>query len=669
MCGISGYSSYTGSIASAREIEAMTRALEHRGPDDEGIALIDPESGRAFDLRTRDTAQGVALATPERRGGGGPKPHRIALGHRRFSIVDLSPAGHQPFWTADRSVCVSFNGEIYNYVELRRQLENLGHVFRTQSDTEVLACAYLEWGTAAFERFCGFWALALYDARRRQVLLARDRVGKAALYLAKLRGRIWWSSEIAGLAAGFGDALLTVRPQAVANFVVHAWRDDGDQTFYSEVESFPRASFAWLQADGSFSPQRYWAIPRQRLREEEITPEEAAGELRARLAEALRVRLRADVPVGIELSGGMDSSALLAIAASNGHDLNAFTIRYPGSGADEEPFARMVWERYKDRVAFNVCEMPTQDFFESEQSTLAAVRRMGEPFHSPSMLANQQIWRDMRAQGIRVSINGGAGDELFAGYSGVYFEPYLWELLRSGQFARYQHEATSCSEAPAKPFGKAWLGRLWRTAHFGLDLRRGATRAAGPWQRAVRAGLNEGLAPDERAPLRLDELLVEQMGDRQMNYWLRSGHHSHMGIPIEVRSPFLDHHVVEHAFQLPASYLIRDGWFKWLLRRATEDLLPDEIVWRASKRGFPFPFATWLRDSKPHFFSLVNGLASDLEVSGIDLARLRVQYDEMVRTDPRMLWRLMSVCLWKRSALDQPAYSAYRAYPASNECR
>jgi asparagine synthase (glutamine-hydrolysing) len=162
--------------------------------------------------------------------------------------------------------------------------------------------------------------------------------------------------------------------------------------------------------------------------------------------------------------------------------------------------------------------------------------------------------------------------------------------------------------------------------------------------------------PDERTSLRFEELLIEQMGDRQMNYWLRSGHHSHMSIPIEVRSPFLDHRVVEHSFRLPQSYLIRDGWLKWLLRRATQELLPEEIVWRANKRGFPFPFESWLRDSKPHFFALVDGL----RVPGIDLARLRAQYDPMVRSDPRMLWRFMSVCLWQRGGL---------GHTSANECR
>jgi asparagine synthase (glutamine-hydrolysing) len=360
----------------------------------------------------------------------------------------------------------------------------------------------------------------------------------------------------------------------------------------------------------------------------------------------------------------MDSSALLAIAASNGHDLKAFTIGFPDAEADEEPYARMVWERYKDRVDLTVSDMRVEKLFhggDSADGALAAVNGMGEPFHSPSMLANQQIWRDMRRRGIRVSINGGAGDELLAGYSGVHFQPYLWDLLRSGRFGRYHREAVSCSEAPTAAFSQAYFGRLLRVARFGLQtsfLHQAASNAR-VRQRAIDAGLDPGMAPDLRRPLALERLLVEQMGDRQMNYWLRSGHQSHMSIPIEVRAPFLDHRVVEHAFLLPTRYLIRDGWLKWILRHATRDLLPAEILWRANKAGFPFPFASWLRDSKRPFLAIAKGSGA-ASMAGIDLRRLEARYDELIQVDPHMLWRLMSVCLWWQRCA--------RASTASNEC-
>jgi asparagine synthase (glutamine-hydrolysing) len=640
MCGIAGYYSASRDVVGTEEIIGMTRALARRGPDDEGIALIAPEIEVSRHLVTDATAPGVEGEEPIE--SAADWPHRIALGHRRFSIIDLSPAAHQPFRTSDGSICLAFNGEIYNYVELRRELEGLGHSFGTTSDTEVLAEAYLEWGTEAFSRFCGFWALALYDARRRGLLLARDRIGKAPLYIARSRGRLWWSSEITSLITGAGPTVASVNDKAIANFVVRNWRDVHDQTFYRDITTFPRASFAWVDKDGSLKATRFWSLPITRLDESEISEKEAATQLRDHLAEALRIRLRADVPVGFELSGGMDSSALLAIAASRGSKLRAFTMGYPGQDADEVAYARKAWERYKANVEFTISEQRLEDFF---QRADYMVGRMGEPFHSPVLLSNQQIWADMKTRGIRVSINGAAGDELLAGYAGVYFIPYLWTLLSSRRVRRFHYEATSFSERPADPFSRGYFIRALKAVNSGLQtagLRRLAFASARAHRRALDAGLTSLLEPDFRPVVGLEELLREEMTDWRMNYWMRSGNQSFMSLPIEVRFPFLDHRVVEFAFSLPPGYLIRDGWMKWILRRATEDILPSETTRRAIKVGFPFPLGPWLQESKAQFFSIMRGT----EIPAIDLNRFEEAYDHVSQADPALAWRIMSVSLW-----------------------
>jgi asparagine synthase (glutamine-hydrolysing) len=651
MCGIAGYCSLARDALATEEVVRMTRALAGRGPDDEGITLLAPDRQASRDLVTRATASGVLVK--ERIEEAAEWPHQIALGHRRFSIVDLSPAAHQPFWTSDRSVCVTFNGEIYNYVELRKELEDLGHSFRTTSDTEVLGEAFLEWGAEAFSRFCGFWALALYDARRRGLLLARDRIGKAPLYVARSGGRLWWSSEIPSLITGAGPGVTSVNDQAIANFVVRNWRDVHDQTFYEEITTFPRASFAWVAEDGNLAPTSYWSLPTNRFSEREISQGEAAIELRERLAEALRIRIRADVPVGFELSGGMDSSALLAITASGGEKVRAFTMGYPGLDADEVPYARKVWELYKDNVEFNISDQHLEDFF---QRADYIVGRMAEPFHSPVLLSNQEIWADMRARGMRVSINGAAGDELLAGYAGVYFVPYLWTLLSRGRIGRFHREATAFSEDPAAPLSPAYLTRGLKAVNSGLQtggLHRLAFAAGRMQRRAFDAGLNRSLEPEFRPVVGLEGLLREEMTDWRMNYWMRSGHQSFMSLPIEVRFPFLDHRVVELAFSLPPGYLIRDGWMKWILRKATEDILPIETIRRPTKAGFPFPLAPWLQESKARFFSIMWGT----EFAAIDLKRFEETYDHVSQTDPALAWRMISVSLWwKKCVLGEPLH-------------
>ena len=575
MCGISGYFSVDREVGTDETIRRMTRTVEHRGPDDEGIVLLAPQRGEVRNLYTSDTTSretGSSLAP-----AGHPWSHRAAFGHRRFSIVDLSPGGHQPFWSSDETVCVSFNGELYNYVELRQELEKLGHRFRTTSDTEVLAESYLRWGTDAFERFVGFWALALYDARTGRVLLARDRLGKASLYVTRVDGRLWWSSEIKGLVAGVGQRVKEVRDQAVSDFVVRGWRDVYEKTFFEHIDTFPRGSWAWVEPDGSFSPNRYWSVPERRLDKAEISVGEATATLREHLAEALRIRLRADVPVGFELSGGLDSSSLLAVGAERGHRIRAFTIAFPGTAADEEHYARMVHQRYPENVEYNVVKHEVEDFFDSADEIIGI---MDEPFHSPNILSIQRIWQDMRARGIRVTIKGDAGDELFAGYPGVYHSEYLWSLAQSGRLGDLHREITRFSESPTSPMSTDYLRRLASVARAGLRQYGGTPRNAlanrRQMRRALAAGFRSDVLPQSAKAGSVHDILLDRIGDWQMNYWLRVGNLASLAVPIEIRAPFLDHRVVEFVFQLPIDYLIRDGWLKWILRQSMTDRLPPK---------------------------------------------------------------------------------------------
>lgn len=646
MCGITGYFSIDRDVASDDVIRRMTRAVSHRGPDDEGIVLLNTAAGLVRNLRTDATAPGVVDVVPA--GDGTAFPHRIALGHRRFSIIDLSPNAHQPFWSTDGSICVVFNGEIYNYVELRVELEQLGHHFRTTSDTEILAEAFLEWGTDAFSRFVGFWALSLYDARVRRLLLARDRLGKASLYIGPLDGKLWWASEIKGLLAGAGPAIQEVRDQAVSDFLIYSWRDVYEKTFFAKITTFPRASFAWIEPDGSYEPVRYWSVPASRMSENDISPDEAARGLRERLSEAVRVRLRADVPVGFELSGGLDSSTLVALGASQRDRISVFTIAFPGTSADEEPFARKVHERYAANTTYNIVQHQTEDFLDHADYIVGL---MDEPFHSPNVLSIQEIWRQMQTQGIRVSIKGDAGDELFAGYPGVYHAPYLWDLLERGELRRLHQECTSFSEQPSKPFSPAYLRRIGRVLAAGSRLYGGSPRRALARARAMRrvasAGFRSRVGPQSPKVTRLHDILLERIGDWQINQWMRIGNLVSMGVPMEIRAPFLDHRVVEYAFTLPTGYLIRDGWLKWILRHAMKDHLPPEIIWRTNKVGFPFPYRHWLTSSKERFFSMIEGT----DVPYVDLAVLASRYDQLVERDPLLVWRFIMLSLWWKKCI------------------
>ena len=578
--------------------------------------------------------------------------HGIGLGHRRFSIIDPTPAAHQPFWSDDGCVCVSFNGEIYNYVELRSELQTAGSRFTTTSDTEVLVQAYLQWGEACFDRFVGFWALALYDRRRESLLLARDRLGKAPLYIARHGGRLYWASEINSLRTAVGWGAFEVRAQAVADFVTFKLRDVNNLTFFEGIESFPQGTWSWVAEDASLSPQTYWRLPTSRSSEKELPPERAAHELRELLSDSVRLRLRADVPVGVELSGGLDSSSLVATAASNGHSLRAYTVSFPGTPWDEASYAEAVARRWNGAVDYNVIRPGHGDFFENADDFVALLQ---EPFHSPNQFANHQIWQEMASCGLRVSMNGMGGDELFCGYPGVYLIPYLSSLLERGRLVRLHKEAVRFVEQPAAAGTRLYWSRVAKAAFHSAKRRSVRVDQLGAQRRAAAAAapLLSRTEPAMREEAdSIEGLIAKKATDWMLSYWLRVGHQNNMGVPIEVRQPFLDHRVVDFAFSLPVTYFIRDGWLKWILRQSMRDVLPTEVVFRRTKLGFPIPIASWLAKNKESFFLAISETSSPCPY--IDVDALEASYDRMIGIDPNMLWRAMSVCLWwKRCMLGE----------------
>ena len=618
--------------------------MGHRGPDDEGISLIDPDRNVHQDLLTENSDR--RLAGYRRSGEARTIPHRIGIGHRRFSLVDTSPAGHQPFWCPEGRVCVAFNGEIYNYVELREELQHKGFTFHTASDTEVLAMAYLAWGVSCFERFNGFWALALYDQERRQMLLARDRIGKAPLYVTRDDDRLCWASEVKGLLALRGSSGYPVNEQAVVNFVKWHVRDLFHETFYDGITSFPNAAYAWVEADGSYEPVKYWDVPSRRLRAGDISPREARATLRELLGDAVRLRMRADVPVSVQLSGGVDSSTLLALAANGGSRIHAYTVAFPGSEANEEPFARQVADHYRGLVDYSVIELPPDDILDHADSY---IQLMGEPFHSPNQFTNHRVWSTMARQGFRANLYGAGGDEVFAGYSSDYFVPYLRHLLRQGRSARFLREFFLFSEHRPGQMGADYF-------HRASELVRPAAASLLPWaprvyHHLVRGEIQRGwdpfLTPSgvSAHPGPANDLhgrMNDNMSHWLMNYWLRIDNQNSMGVPLELRLPFLDYRVVEFGFTMPMEFLIRDGWMKWLLRCAMEDLLPRDVIWRKRKVGFPFPLKQWLGQFKGRILAMVQPLDSPF----LDMKKLDSGYDTMREQDPTHLWCLISLAMW-----------------------
>lgn len=647
MCGISGYL-VNSRQESAKNLVAMSGAIGQRGPDDEGFMFADIELLSDITFASPRSPLAISQIWPTLPSSHIVPYHQIGMAQVRYSIIDLSPGGHQPMWSTCGNVCLTFNGEIYNYIELRQKLLDYGFSFKTQSDTEVLLLSYLAWGEAAFSQLNGFFAIAIYDKRHQAILLARDRLGKAHLYLTRHSDHsVYWASEIKALLAIGCINRKNINLTAIADFVFFNHRD-WNGTFWADVEDFPPGHFAWINLTQPYSPCCYWRLPSKRWKSEDLSRMQAVKGLTDLLGDALCLRLRADVPVGFELSGGMDSSALVGLTAGLlGKKFPVYTIRFNESYANEEPFARMVADYYPDQIDYRVIEPKKSDFWEEAN---IFVWTQEEPFHSPNLQTNQSLRKIIKSDGMYVVITGAAGDEMLAGYAGDYLGPFLRYLLRNKGFNLFCLELFRNKEISAPNA----IIKLLLDLNFSEESQTILIKKLKGEFGLLKSILSRSIITAPlRSPATIDESsfhgrTAANMTYRLMNYWLRSGFKSDYGIPIETRAPFLDYRVVEYCTQLPPEYLITNGWHKHILRLVSEKYLPPNVVWRQKKMGFPFPYREWLVASR----AIAEKNVRDTDCPFVNINELFLKYDNLVKTAPMTLWRLLSLLLWWKRVIE-----------------
>jgi asparagine synthase (glutamine-hydrolysing) len=569
MCGIAGVLRLDGRPVDRAALERMNRAQAHRGPDGEGLEILGP----------------------------------CGLGHRRLAIVDLSEAGHQPMATADGQLWISYNGEVYDHVELRRTLEGRGHVFRSRTDTEVILAAYREWGTGCFERFNGMWGLALWDASRRRLVLARDRLGIKPLYVARDADRLLFASEVKALLAA-EPALARLDREQVARFVARPALGCGRRSFFEGIESVDPGTVQIHEADGRSRRERFWSfVP--------PPPDESQDERRcvetigARLEDAVRLRFRADVPVGTCLSGGLDSSSIVALAAGRlGKAPDTFSALYDDAGHVERPFVE-VMERHFGLAAHHVQPDGTDLPGVLERITW----HQDAPSSGPGVYSQWHVMRIAQPR-VKVLLDGQGGDEVLGGYTRFY-EPYVRGLLsraRRGDVAAGLEAARAVREIRAAT-GQDPLAGLVRAARRRLSRALPLGAAGGPaTPLATEAGLlvAEDLAGVVRAETGetgirrhsgdpLTDTMWDALTRTSIPTLLHYEDRDSMAFSIEARTPFLDYRLVEAAFTLPTRLKIRGALTKVALRASMEGLLPEPVRDRRDKLGFPTPFARFLR--------------------------------------------------------------------------
>jgi len=613
MCGICGIARSKGTV-DLDLIGSMAQSLRHRGPDDQGL-----------------------WSSPDR---------RVGLGHRRLSIIDLSAAGHQPMQDASGNLSISFNGEIYNYLELREDLARLGHAFHTATDTEVILEAYREWGLDAVKKLNGMFAFALFDLDRRQLFLARDRAGEKPLFYRHARGSLVFGSELKALMKD-PEFDRVIDPFALNQYLAFGYIP-ADSCIFKDVRKLPQgcAMTYDLEAD-AVKVWPYWTLPPP-VNGQPAVEEELLEELERLLLDSVRMRLIADVPVGIMLSGGVDSSLVTAMAARvSSKPVRTFNISFPGHGAaDESPFARIVARHFGTDHIEMAAEAATVDLLPE------LARQYDEPMADSSMVPTYLVSRLIRRDAT-VALGGDGGDELFGGYF-----HYEWvrrqDLVRRMIPAPLRRVVSAFGRAlPTGIRGRNYLASSgrdidWSIAHANVyfdvqERRRLLASSAVPvddspeLQKATlsfgRTAVQRAMAMDFRSYL-VDDILVKV--DR-----------ASMLTSLEVRAPLLDPRIIDLAYgRVPDSMRAWRGQRKVLLRKLAAKVLPPELD-ITRKQGFSLPLGEWFRGDWGRYMRdvLLQGGGSFFDQRAI---RSLISAQELGLVNTHRLFALTIFELWRR---------------------
>jgi asparagine synthase (glutamine-hydrolysing) len=624
MCGIAGMIGREGETVTAEEVRRMTDTIVHRGPDDEGIFAQD----------------------------------NVGLGMRRLSIIDLS-GGRQPIYNEDRTVTVVFNGEIYNFPELRRELESRGHQFYTHSDTEVIVHLYEEMGADCITQLRGMFAIALYDAKQNSILLARDRLGKKPLYYAVREGRLYFGSEIKAMLA-VAPELASVDPEGVLQFFYFGYIPD-PQSAFRDIRKLPPGHLAEYR-DGQIQVREYWDVPAYGVNDPG-SDEACLNEMERRLAEAVRIRLISDVPLGALLSGGVDSSIVVALMArESSGPVKTFSIGFRKADFNETEYASLVAKRFGTDHHQLIVDPDIADTLNH------LTGMMEEPFGDSSMIPTYCV-SQLARQHVTVALSGDGGDELFAGYdryivnwrrrrydfvpgwAGKIYRDHLYPRLPSTVKGRKLSWNITLSSRDRYLDGVSFLPALHRERNlFSDDFVASAQHWTDPFRRFERY-YDDAPATDQLSRLMYLDTKTYLTADI-----LTKVDRMSMATSLEMRCPILDHKFVEWVAGLPVKYKFRDGTRKFLFKKLAERLgVPSELLHRR-KQGFSLPLVHWMRNELKDELLPILLEPRTLQRGYFRAEAIRGVLDEHFtgrRDHSGILWMLLVFELWHRNFLEK----------------
>ncbi|MSR78324.1 MAG: asparagine synthase (glutamine-hydrolyzing) [Candidatus Omnitrophica bacterium] len=638
MCGfVTYFDRGPSNFSKVETLKTMTRLLSHRGPDGEGFltpALT--EIPDAF----------------------------LGLGHQRLSILDLSPAGAQPMCNQEQTLWLVYNGEIFNYLEIRAELIQKGRSFKSDSDTEVILEAYAEWGVDCLKRFNGMWAFVLWDVRKNILFCARDRFGIKPFYYYQDRDRFLCASEIKSILA-HPQVARKPNEEMIFDYLSLGLQDHTPHTFFQSIEQIPPSHYGIYSLKTSrWTLEKWWDISLTSSNSSVMSPDEFLDLLQ----DSVRIRLRSDVPVGLCMSGGLDSTA----------------IGYLVEKADRETHPSGTLKRKAFSACFEMPECDDRKFIHAAVQGLQMegyetfpqgrelwkdlphlTQIMDEPFYSSNQFSQWSLMRLIGQHKIRVALSGQGSDEYLGGYRG-YGSVFLADALRRGQWQRFFHE---WRHLPSKANGLSQTvlfsrilyglmpGGLRSSSQLMLRLKslsrtKGIALMAPAFYQRHESRLRDYLHRRERDWSDIRHKLYQDLFTYSLPQLLHYEDRNGMAFSVETRHPFLDHRLVEKMFTLSADHLMRDGQQKWILRRSVQNLIP-EIIWnRKDKKGFITPEDSWMQEGRTYIQDLFTNRPLTTETF-LDRVKMNVltsksqthQDNYNLHTD---LWRPLHLEVWMR---------------------
>ncbi|WP_284643839.1 asparagine synthase (glutamine-hydrolyzing) [Paenibacillus silviterrae] len=604
MCGIAGIIDKKGNPVNEELIREITDIVIHRGPDGAGYYCF----------------------------------QNFAFGHRRLAILDLSADGHQPMHYQDNEYTITFNGEVYNYLELKKELKEFGYKFKSNSDTEVILASYCHWGTDCVNKFNGMWAFAIFDKKKQQIFCSRDRYGVKPFYYYNNDNQFIFGSEIKQLLTFLPSK--KVNKRILLDFLISNYSDHTEETFFQNIRKLAAAhNLIYDIKANSFKIYRYYSI--EKITEVENLSYESSEKLYGEaFKKGIALRLRSDVKVGTCLSGGLDSSSVATVAAVINNEktdipFSAITAVSTQSNNDESGFAKIVADH--SQMNWIKAEPTYEDFVNSLDHI---VYSQEEPFGSPSLTMQYFVMKAAKDNGITVLLDGQGGDETLLGYEKYYAAYYATIFRKKGLLAALKainDSSRNNSKMNIKYIIMYLVGGLSSSLRYKFYSWRHRYLKEFPTQ------IPQHIKDFSKACL--DEFELQELEIRSSNLpiLLRYEDKNSMAHSIEARLPFLDYKTLGIALSLPGNVKIHEGWTKWILRKVMDKQMPGEIIWRKNKFGFEAPEEQWL---KKHEGIMIEEIMQSRILDSIsNKNKLQRLFNSL---DKRTKWRLYSIALWEK---------------------